>query len=43
MAHCGDKGVEGEERVHLERGIGVVKRNVYGSEKHACSHLAKCA
>lgn len=32
-----------EEKVRLGRGIGVVRRNVYGSEQHACSHLANCA
>lgn len=43
MAHCGAKDVEGGERAHLGRGVGVVKRNVYRSERHACGHLAKCA
>lgn len=40
MAHWGDKGVGGVERTQLERRTGVMNRNFYGSENHACSHLA---
>lgn len=38
--HWGDKRGEGEERTQLERRTAVMNRNFYGSENHACSHLA---